>query len=472
MMTAPFGQACGQGVAGAMEDALFATVLNDVMSEQVDALPLAEDALPPPSELQTDSVIDQAAPDLMSQNWLPMQTVDQPKMADLSRATWSGQDKTAAAEPILPDAATRDKPPPHQPPAQDDIHAAIPQTPMLVPISKDPNIAAPAQGHIAEDKPADQLPVTPDAADSFQAGEQRSDTHMAIVAAQAARTHKPSAAPDKVEGSAQAYMSAPVKPVAPASEAAAEAVPAKAESGSQSGVKPGAVTLDGAHSEAAQRLSKEMTEPVADQDTPQSQTSPDNAKASQNQTTQSLAHFNATTAPAQNAASMPAAFAAQPTMLAHIAGQPLAQSTLIHLAPHMAQPDSTAMAVQIFAKASEGESSFDIRLDPPELGRVDVKLLIDEAGRAHSHLTVEKVQTLDLMLRDREGLERALKDAGLDVAQDGLNFSLKSQDQQDHAAEGFRNRAHIARMESDTAAPDMAAAQHYRAEAGRLDIRV
>ena len=40
------------------------------------------------------------------------------------------------------------------------------------------------------------------------------------------------------------------------------------------------------------------------------------------------------------------------------------------------------MAVEIAAKSQSGAKQFDIRLDPPELGRVEVRLSIDASGKA------------------------------------------------------------------------------------------
>jgi flagellar hook-length control protein FliK len=83
------------------------------------------------------------------------------------------------------------------------------------------------------------------------------------------------------------------------------------------------------------------------------------------------------------------------------------------------------LAFEIVRQANEGNTRFQIRLDPPELGRIDVKLDIDKAGQVHARLTVEKAETLDLMQRDQRGLERALQQAGLDGAKTNLEFSLK-----------------------------------------------
>jgi len=141
-----------------------------------------------------------------------------------------------------------------------------------------------------------------------------------------------------------------------------------------------------------------------------------------------------------------------------------------------AQPDVTALAVQIAAKFDDGNKQFDIRLDPKELGRVDVKLTIDDQGRAQAHLAVEKPQTLDMLQNDRGNLERALKDSGVDLSQNGLNFSLKGQDrQQGDNTPSFRGRSRnlavTAAIES-TSAATAASTNSFAAGNARLDIRV
>jgi chemotaxis protein MotD len=75
----------------------------------------------------------------------------------------------------------------------------------------------------------------------------------------------------------------------------------------------------------------------------------------------------------------------------------------------------------------EGMRRFDIRLDPPELGRVDVRLDVDRHGHATTKLTVDRPETLDLLQREARGLERALQQAGLKTDAGGLEFSLRHQ---------------------------------------------
>jgi len=83
------------------------------------------------------------------------------------------------------------------------------------------------------------------------------------------------------------------------------------------------------------------------------------------------------------------------------------------------------LAFELARQVQDGNTRFQIRLDPPELGRIDVRLDIDKAGQVHARLTVEKSETLDLMQRDQRALERALQQAGLDGNKTSLEFSLK-----------------------------------------------
>ena len=86
------------------------------------------------------------------------------------------------------------------------------------------------------------------------------------------------------------------------------------------------------------------------------------------------------------------------------------------------------MGVALTRFAGQGLSRFQIRLDPAELGRVEVKLDIAANGKTTAHITVERPETLDMMRNDSRSLERALQDAGLKTDQNSMNFSLKDQD--------------------------------------------
>jgi flagellar hook-length control protein FliK len=86
-----------------------------------------------------------------------------------------------------------------------------------------------------------------------------------------------------------------------------------------------------------------------------------------------------------------------------------------------------AVPIAIVTRAEAGERKFEIRLDPPDLGRIDVQLNVDSSGRATSHLVVDNAATLDLLRRDAPALERALQSAGLTTDSGSLQFSLRDQ---------------------------------------------
>ncbi len=85
------------------------------------------------------------------------------------------------------------------------------------------------------------------------------------------------------------------------------------------------------------------------------------------------------------------------------------------------------LAVAIAARAQQGSNQFDIKLSPPELGRIDVQLNVDSSGQVTSHMTVERPETLQLLQSQQPQLQNALEQAGLTTADNGLQFSLRDQ---------------------------------------------
>ena len=84
-----------------------------------------------------------------------------------------------------------------------------------------------------------------------------------------------------------------------------------------------------------------------------------------------------------------------------------------------------------------GSSEFQIRLDPAELGRIEVKLEIDRAkGTVSTHLTVDRPDTLALLQRDAGQLQQALTQAGLDPGAGGVNLSLRQESGQTAGGQG------------------------------------
>jgi flagellar hook-length control protein FliK len=89
----------------------------------------------------------------------------------------------------------------------------------------------------------------------------------------------------------------------------------------------------------------------------------------------------------------------------------------------------SGLAVEIAATVQSGKTHFEVRLDPADLGRIDVRIDVDRNGQVTSHLTVEKPETLSMLKQDAPQLQQALNDAGLKSGSGGLQFSLRDQSQ-------------------------------------------
>ncbi|WP_025896409.1 flagellar hook-length control protein FliK [Kordiimonas gwangyangensis] len=97
------------------------------------------------------------------------------------------------------------------------------------------------------------------------------------------------------------------------------------------------------------------------------------------------------------------------------------------------------MSVSRAVKA--GEQEFTMRLDPAELGRVQVKLKFMEGGRVHAQVVAERPETLELLQRDARGLNAPFR--GL-VPSTGCHHRIqpRSRRQSGKRGQGFcRSRA-------------------------------
>jgi flagellar hook-length control protein FliK len=74
----------------------------------------------------------------------------------------------------------------------------------------------------------------------------------------------------------------------------------------------------------------------------------------------------------------------------------------------------------------DGATQLTVRLDPPELGHVEVRIdRLPDAG-ARVEITVEKGETLTLLLRDQQQLQHALDQAGVPADGRSVTFHIAS----------------------------------------------
>jgi flagellar hook-length control protein FliK len=84
------------------------------------------------------------------------------------------------------------------------------------------------------------------------------------------------------------------------------------------------------------------------------------------------------------------------------------------------------VGVEIAKVAKGGRDDLLIRLDPREMGRIDVRLSFDRDGVVRAVLSAESPAALDLLRRESGDLGRALTDAGIRADAQSLRFDTRA----------------------------------------------
>jgi len=138
------------------------------------------------------------------------------------------------------------------------------------------------------------------------------------------------------------------------------------------------------------------------------------------------------------------------------------------------------VAVRVIKAIGDGIDRLSIALNPPELGRVEVRMEIGPQGHVNAVFTADRPQTADMLQRGAQDLSRSLQDAGLRADNGSLSFNLRGQNQQQqqqqHAnmfgsPDGGRQFG-SSKDDFAEAAPAPAAVYRRSANTSRLDISV
>lgn len=145
-------------------------------------------------------------------------------------------------------------------------------------------------------------------------------------------------------------------------------------------------------------------------------------------------------------------------------------------------PPHEQVAVHVRKAVDDGQNQITIRLNPTELGRIDVKLEVGRDGTLRASFAAEQANTLEALRNDSRQLERALQEAGLKPDAGGLNFSMRGDNREN--AQAFadlgREQRGRANWSDDNAgnsanaapAPVQANYRAARRAAGGLDLAV
>lgn len=144
--------------------------------------------------------------------------------------------------------------------------------------------------------------------------------------------------------------------------------------------------------------------------------------------------------PAQAAASVDSARAT--------AAPAIAEPVIEARAGHLGQ----SLGVEIARKVELGEETLRIRLNPVELGRIEVTLAFDDKGSLQATVRTESAQAMDLLRQDAPDLARTLDQAGVRTDAQSFRFENRGGDgggQQ--AQQQQQNRGQFASPDDDAA---------------------
>lgn len=88
-------------------------------------------------------------------------------------------------------------------------------------------------------------------------------------------------------------------------------------------------------------------------------------------------------------------------------------------------PAGAQVAREIVRRFDGDTTKFEMRLDPPELGRVEVRMEVTRDHKVTAVLAADSPQTLTELARHARELEQTLQSAGLELAENGLSFDLR-----------------------------------------------
>lgn len=85
--------------------------------------------------------------------------------------------------------------------------------------------------------------------------------------------------------------------------------------------------------------------------------------------------------------------------------------------------------VNITKSAVKGVDKIDVQLKPEELGRIEIKMQIGKDGKLQAHIIASRPETVEMLQKEVQSLEKAFNDAGFQTDEGSLSFSFRDDGQ-------------------------------------------
>jgi flagellar hook-length control protein FliK len=140
-----------------------------------------------------------------------------------------------------------------------------------------------------------------------------------------------------------------------------------------------------------------------------------------------------------------AAIKPQDTLPTHTASEPATTRNVASVeataqrnaARPAALPIVEQVAVRINKAISDGIDRISVKLNPAELGQIEIRMEIGPDGKFNAVFAADRPQTVELLQRDARELARSLQEAGLRTDAGSLSFNLRGQNQGQQNGTGF-----------------------------------
>lgn len=313
----------------------------------------------------------------------------------------------AAAPPALAGAASE------APPAPPPIIAAAPLTPeadsetQQAESTETQGVQQPVKHDTAKTNSAADTPIAPAPAQTTQ---QQTPIQVATphTPAQPAPTATPAAQPAAPANAIQAAATVTVPTPRPSKAPVVEGGKTDAPRGNAKAEAAAAKAAEHVAAQKPQGAAPNVSANIID-------AALQAANATDGSSTQSQAHLQATTS----------------TAAAHTQHAVLDQSVA------RAAPAAAQVAREIVRRFDGETTRFELRLDPPELGRVEVRLEVSRDHRVTAVVAADSPQALSELVRHARDLEQVLQSAGLQLTENGLSFDLRQS--RDEGGDGERS---------------------------------
>ena len=85
--------------------------------------------------------------------------------------------------------------------------------------------------------------------------------------------------------------------------------------------------------------------------------------------------------------------------------------------------------VNITKSAVKGIDKIDISLKPEDLGHIEIKMQIGKDGKLQAHIISTRPETMEILQKEMQSLEKAFNDAGFQTDEGSLSFSFRDGNQ-------------------------------------------